>query len=514
MYKKWNLNSVKRKISTATWDCIVVGSGISGLTTAAILARRGMKVLVVESHDRPGGCLHTFKEKGITFHTGNHYIGVLDEDMTATWNFITGGKALIKPSGSKVVENFFQPKHIEKNAHGYQNTQYMLLKGEHMWFHTMRVWPQDVISMADRLKWYVYFKLLPYFIAYFLWLVFWCIYPDTSKTYDEWMTSKSQVEFVEGPWTMQEGDHGVERNDCLAMIGAAVARHYMEGTIKFPKNAVREICKTIKSAKGEILVCAKVDSIVCSQGHAAGIVLEDKTLIRSHRVVSAVGVYNTLSMVNLQQLENCYKKLSVSHFSVFIGLKGSKKTLNLPQGNAWIRSKDKNDIFISFDEQEVKGETVTAVHILSPETNPGKWFQMQHGTTYEAAKIDKMNILKNVFYELYPETFRSEIAAIAGTPYTSSTYLNSPLGCSYGLKCGSERFTKWSNVRALRPETTVRGLYLTGQDILMVGICSALATGLMTARQILGYTIFSAIFKKDILDEIKDFNKKHLCDNK
>ena len=65
MYKKWNLNSVKRKISTTTWDCIVVGSGISGLTTAAILARRGMKVLVVESHDRPGGCLHTLDRKSV-----------------------------------------------------------------------------------------------------------------------------------------------------------------------------------------------------------------------------------------------------------------------------------------------------------------------------------------------------------------------------------------------------------------------------------------------------------------
>jgi all-trans-retinol 13,14-reductase len=34
---------------------IVVGAGIGGLSAAALLARRGLKVLVVESHDRPGG---------------------------------------------------------------------------------------------------------------------------------------------------------------------------------------------------------------------------------------------------------------------------------------------------------------------------------------------------------------------------------------------------------------------------------------------------------------------------
>ena len=45
-------------------DAIVVGSGIGGLTTAAILAKLGKKVLVLEQHDQAGGCCHTFVEKG------------------------------------------------------------------------------------------------------------------------------------------------------------------------------------------------------------------------------------------------------------------------------------------------------------------------------------------------------------------------------------------------------------------------------------------------------------------
>lgn len=34
---------------------VVIGAGIGGLTAAAVLAKRGLKVLVLESHDRPGG---------------------------------------------------------------------------------------------------------------------------------------------------------------------------------------------------------------------------------------------------------------------------------------------------------------------------------------------------------------------------------------------------------------------------------------------------------------------------
>lgn len=45
-------------------DAIIIGSGIGGLTTAAMLSRAGRKVLVLEQHDRAGGSCHTFVEKG------------------------------------------------------------------------------------------------------------------------------------------------------------------------------------------------------------------------------------------------------------------------------------------------------------------------------------------------------------------------------------------------------------------------------------------------------------------
>ena len=40
---------------------IVVGGGIAGLTGAALLAKEGYKVTLVEAHSQLGGCAGTFK---------------------------------------------------------------------------------------------------------------------------------------------------------------------------------------------------------------------------------------------------------------------------------------------------------------------------------------------------------------------------------------------------------------------------------------------------------------------
>ena len=45
------------------WDAIVVGSGLGGLTCAAMLGKGGKRVLVLERHDKVGGYAHQFMRK-------------------------------------------------------------------------------------------------------------------------------------------------------------------------------------------------------------------------------------------------------------------------------------------------------------------------------------------------------------------------------------------------------------------------------------------------------------------
>ena len=60
-------------------DVIVIGSGIGGLTAAALLSRYGKRVIVCESHAIAGGAAHSFSRRGFTFDSGpSFYSGLID----------------------------------------------------------------------------------------------------------------------------------------------------------------------------------------------------------------------------------------------------------------------------------------------------------------------------------------------------------------------------------------------------------------------------------------------------
>lgn len=53
------------------FDALIIGAGLSGLTAASLLSKRGLKVGVIDRSTNPGGSCGIFKRNGITFDQGS-----------------------------------------------------------------------------------------------------------------------------------------------------------------------------------------------------------------------------------------------------------------------------------------------------------------------------------------------------------------------------------------------------------------------------------------------------------
>ena len=60
-------------------EIVVVGAGIAGLTSAAILSKQGLSVPLIDSHTQSGGCAGTFKRKNYIFDVGATQVAGLEK---------------------------------------------------------------------------------------------------------------------------------------------------------------------------------------------------------------------------------------------------------------------------------------------------------------------------------------------------------------------------------------------------------------------------------------------------
>ena len=211
---------------------------------------------------------------------------------------------------------------------------------------------------------------------------------------------------------------------------------------------------------------------------------------------------------------------SIAMVYLFVGLDASDEELGIAARNTWVlRDYDADGAFAHFEALELpddgsivpRADELPAVFVGAasakdadwPRRHPGKaaltvlapvradWFDRwaggkikSRGAEYAACKEAWRALLLQVLYAHVPQAEGHVVYTDVGTPLSNDFYLGSVRGEVYGLAHVVERYSRRDAMLALHPQTSVPGLYLTGQDSLFVGVVSALMSGLLTATRV------------------------------
>lgn len=512
------------------YDAIIIGSGMSGLTTAAIMAKEGKKVLILERHYTAGGFTHVFKRPGYEWDVGIHYVGEMGKKQSFSRklsDYITNDKL-----GWADMGDVYDRVVVGDKVYDFPKGKNNLINQFKENFPKDHEAIDQYFSLVDQAvranRGFFMDKGMPVFLS----KIFGGLLRRRFLKYARKTTLEVLSEITDNPelikvLTAQYGDYGLPPSESSFIMHAILVKHYFSGGY-FPVGGSSQIAitidKVIEEAGGTILINAEVEEVIIKQGTAIGVRLSGDKEVMAKIIISSTGLHTTINKLLPQGLPYTKDlssrisalKPSAAHSCLYVGLNGSPEELNLPKANYWIypeegsheenlnRYKDNINaelplVYISFPaakdpdwSNRYPGKSTIDIITLMPYEVFSSWENTdwkKRGEDYEELKEKIAQRLLAKLYELEPQTEGKVDCYELSTPLTTRKFVNYERGEIYGLEHTPERFEN----KALRPHTGIKGFYLTGQDISTAGVVGAMAAGLLTA---------SAVLKKNLIKKI------------
>ncbi|MCH9691750.1 MAG: NAD(P)/FAD-dependent oxidoreductase [Gammaproteobacteria bacterium] len=517
---------------SAPYDAIVIGSGIGGLSCAALLSAEGKKVLVLEQHYTAGGFTHAYERNGYEWDVGVHYIGDVGEYPTMIrklFDFVSAGQLHWAAMDST----------YDRICIGDQ--QYDLCAGREAFVDELvRRFPgargvietylQRVNRAAKAIRWSVMEKLLPRWYSPVIHLLKKVFHPSyihktTYGVLRELTDDEQLIAVLCGQW----GDLGVTPKTSSFMAHALIVKHYLNGGY-YPVGGASKIAAAIipqiQLSGGEVFTYAEVESLLVSGKRVTGVQMRDGTKITAPVVISSTGVFNTFEKLLPHSVaRDCgyiadlnRVQPSMAHLCLYIGIAKTAEELKLPKTNYWIYlSADYQgdvDNFAADANAEIPLVYISFPSAKDPDFSrryPGRatieivapakyqWFERwqaqlwgKRGDAYNALKQAFSQRLLEHLYRHFPQLRGQVDFCELSTPLSTNYFCGYSRGEIYGLEHNPGRFAQpW-----LRPKSRIKGLYLTGQDILSCGVAGAMMSGVVTAQSVLGWRSGGALLKR------------------
>jgi all-trans-retinol 13,14-reductase len=515
--------SYTRHPVTGDYDAIVIGSGVGGLASAAMLAKHGgKKVLVLERHYTPGGYTHAFHRPGYDWDVGVHYIGdvapgstvrtMFDEisdgriewaDMGEVYDrVIIGGEAYDLPKGRANLRDMLVSRFPAEEAaiDGYFQAVKEAASSS-LPFQVAKTLPGPIQAESGPMMRRNFTR--------------WA--QRTTREVLEELTADQRLIAV---LTAQFGDYGLPPAESSFAMHALLVHHYFRGGY-YPVGGsgviAASIIPVIERAGGLVLINAEVAEVVVEQGRAVGVrMAADGRIIRAPIVISDAGVLNTFGELLARDVAEGAGVLqdltrvapSMAHLCLYLGFEETAQALDMPKHNLWIYPNEDYEqtiedsatdpeaplpmVYVSFPaakdpdfERRHPGRSTVDVITAAPYA----WFEQwegsrwkRRGAEYDAFKGRLAERMMEALFEQMPQ-LRGKVAFFEiSTPLTTAHFAGYGRGELYGIDHTPQRFDQ----DFLQPATPIPGLYLTGQDIVSCGVAGAMFGGVLTATTVLG----------------------------